>query len=190
LDKKRNEKGQILQRGFRMDEKKVALRSVETSGSLKNYSVGLAMATARQEPDLKFFNKLITAAKSTKRPPVIDYERISIVARFLIDNWCGATGEHDMWIKALKNEKVGDWCGNEGAFVWKKYHPVFFPPPLCFFENCALARFSALALGKKQSDQDTSGPAVRKWISRLQLERANEPKIRQVEATADGIYFV
>jgi len=189
LDKKRNEKGQISCGGFRIDEKKLALRIAKTSGSLKDYFVGLAIETARQQNDLKFLKKLVTNAESKKRPPVIDYQRISIVARFLVDYWCGVKGEYDMWINLLETAKIGNWSGTDGVFVWKKSQPIFFLPPLCFFSNGALARLCAFALGKMQSDSDTSATAIRKWVSRLQLEQAHTPKIQEVKETTDGIYF-
>jgi hypothetical protein len=190
LDRKGNEKGQISQRGFRIDEKKVALRSAGISGSLKNYSVGIAMATARQQNDLKYLKKLIKAAESKKGPSKNDYDRVSIVARFLVHNWCGATGEYDMWIKALMTERIGDWCGKDGAFVWKDYQPVFFLPPLCFFKPKELANFCESALGKMPRDKDTTSPThIRKWVSRLHLTRADTPKIQEVKVATDGIYL-
>ncbi len=101
-----------------------------------------------------------------------------------------------MWLDYFetKDQKLSDMVGvarvSSGDYVCKKSPSFFFMPPLCFFSNDALATFCALALGKKQSDPDTSAPAVRKWVSRLRLKRAACPKIREVKIVGDEIHFL
>jgi hypothetical protein len=188
LSKSASRSGKILVGDRRLDERKVALQIVKSSGSLQHRVVSIAIETARQQNDFKFFKALANAGLG-KRVPEVDFERISVVPRFLVDYWCGdrswPQGRYGRWIEWLND--FGNW--KDGAFVWKKYQPLFFYPPLCFFSNGALATFLAFALGKEQSDADTSTLAVRQWVSRLGLIRASTPKIKEVRNDADEIYF-
>lgn len=189
LDTKANEKGQVLAGGVRLDEKKIALRHAAVKGNIDDRLVYFAIAEANEKRDSEFFKNLGRALLSKKRPPEIDYERISIVPRFLVDYWCGDKGVYGMWINLFKTANIGDWRGDNGAFVWNQSQSFFFHPPLCFFSNGALATFCAMILGKNQSDPDTSTDAIRKWVSRLGLVRAKTPKIREVNEAMDGIWF-
>lgn len=113
---------------------------------------------------------VLRAKRKRKRRPEYDAERIGIVARFLVDFWCGR--------KRFCHQPRRDG--------------VFYMPPLCFFSNGALATFCAICLGMAQSDKETTAAAVRKWISRLRLVRplhATAPRIVDVKEYPDGICF-
>jgi hypothetical protein len=189
LDKGRNERGEISVGEVRLDERKFALRIAKVSGTVDDWIVHLAITKANNKHDTTFFIKLGSALARKQRPPEMDCERIGIVPRFLVENWCGVYDHYGMWLDQLAEANVGHWRGNK-VFVWEQAPNCLLMPPLCFFASSALATFCALELGKKQSDKDTSATAVRKWVSRLRLEAACTPKIREVKVAADGIYFV
>ena len=185
IDRGENETDGItydLPTGFRVSVKKAELSRIAATGAKGNpdWLINAAIIT---KADVK-------KARRRERRPLFDANRIGIVGRFLVDYWCGARGEYGMWINLLKSAKIGNWCGDDGAFVWKKPQPIFFVPPLCFFSNSALSMFCAMALGKKQSDRETSQPAIRKWISRFGLKHASCPKIIEVKTTSEEIYFL
>jgi hypothetical protein len=75
---------------------------------------------------------------------------------------------------------VQHWCG------WDLNSRL---PPLCLFENKALADFCALSLGMAPSAKETTDKAVRKWVSRIRLQRAKTPRIREVKITSSEILF-
>ncbi len=189
LDKGRNEAGEISVGEVRLDERKYALRIAKVSGTVDDWIVHFAITQANNKHDTAFFIELGRALARKQRPPEIDYERIGIVPRFLVDYWCGEHGQYGMWLNQLAEANAGDWRGNN-VFVWKQAPNGLLMPPLCFFASSALATYCALELGKKQSDKDTSATAVRKWVSRLRLKTAGTPKIREVKVAADGICFV
>jgi hypothetical protein len=191
LDRRKNETSGITydwDNGFRMSVKKSALARIAATGSTSES--GFAMSAGIiTKADVK-------RAKKRKPHPLFEPERVSIVARFLIDNWRGHTVCYGMWLDYFetKDQKLSNMVGvataSSGDYVCKKSPSFFFMPPLCFFSNDALATFCALTLGKKQSDPDTSAPAVRKWVSRLRLKRAACPKIREVKIVGDEIHFL
>jgi len=189
FEKKGSGNGKILVGDHRLDERKVALQIVKSSCSLQHRVVSLAIETARRQNDFNFFKDLANAGLGD-RVPEIESQRISDIGHFLVANWCGRwygpQGEYGRWFDWLKAAKIGEW-NDSGLFIWEKYQPVFFMPPLCFFSNCALAIFVALALGREKGSQDTSAAAIRKWVSRLGLRRAQQ--IREVKSYNDGINF-
>jgi hypothetical protein len=189
LDTKANEGGQLSSGGVKMNETRYALRIAKVTGNIGDPIVHLAIAEANKRSDTKFFKELGRALELKERPAEIDYLSISIVARFLVDYWCGQKGIYGMWMKWFETADLGCVPGKNGGYLWTRSPSFYFPPPLCFFSNGALATYCAAALQKKQRDQDTSTTAIRKWLSRLGMRRANSPKIREVKLEHDEIWF-
>lgn len=175
---------------LRVDMKKYALAYVGATGNTADRVVAYALRSGTITTA-----DVLRAKRKRKRRPLFEPARISIVARFLIDNWCGNKGVYGMWKNWFdspdKNlsETVGVARATNGGYECKKSPSFFVIPPLCFFSNKALASFCALALRKKQNDPDTSEPAVRKWVSRLELKHAVCPKIRELKIVGDEIHF-
>jgi hypothetical protein len=201
LDRGANEKGITYDypTGLHVSVKKTELARIAATGAEGDWSnvikpetiYGMAGIT---EADIK-------KARRRKRRPLFDANRIGDVGRFLVDNWCGPNGIsgrliYGQWKNVFfetadkeLSEKVGVVRDGDSYFC-KKSPSFFFTPPLCFFENGALAMFCATALGKKQTDPETSAPAIRKWISRFGLRHANSPKIMETKITGNKIYFL
>jgi hypothetical protein len=184
LAKKRNEQGTVTMGSLRVDEKKQALRIVKTTGSVKNRTVSYAIDQAKQQGDVKFFVELGHALNLKQRPPEYDPQRISIVARFLVENWC-----RDNWFVGHVNVDYSAWLGilspdrKRDLGGWGKPNSFFFMPPLCFFDEERLAGFSEIVLGK---GTDITTKSITKWVSRLKLVRASHPKITAIRREAEG----
>jgi hypothetical protein len=122
-----------------------------------------AISHLAKNDDTEFFIELGHVLKHARRSsmevPEVEWESVNILARFLVENWCGWTEDDSL-------------------------------PPLCLFENKALAKLCALAVGKPPSSREISDKALRKWVSRLALVRAKSPRIGDVRVTAKGILFV
>jgi len=183
---------------------KVALQQARAYGSVNFPDVRLAIADAQRYPATKaeakscaeFFIKLGKALATKKRPKIIDYENPDFkLPAFLVLHWCGDRRQviYDNVARLLESEKIGSW--RNGVFLWKKYEPVSFMPPLCFFSPKALGLFCAKALGESWGEKYAQN--VRGWVSRLQLHQACTPEIRAInepctegkESGADRIYF-
>ena len=165
LDSGANEASEMRVGPLQVGVKKYALAHIGATGNTADRVVAYALKRGIITDD-----DVCRAKRKRKRHPAYEPERIGTVARFLVDYW----------------------CGEEGVYGQARSLGIFFMPPLCFFSNGALATFCALALGKKQSDPDTSETAVRKLVSRLQLERPQQssaPKIRDVKLHGDEILF-
>ena len=194
LDKGENKKGITYDypSGFKVSVKKTELsRIAATGGSKGNWDslikIGATMGVTITNEDIK-------RALWRKRRPLHDPNQISIVGHFLVNYWCGEKYIYGMWRNWFEtadkylSEKVGVVRDNE-SYICKKSPSFFFIPPLCFFSNCALATFCAMALDKNPSDPATTSDAIRKWISRFGLKHASHPKIIDAKTTGDGIYF-
>jgi len=195
LDRGENETGITYDypTGLQVSVKKTELARIAATGAEGNWDSlikpgGMYARAGITEADIKI-------ARRRKRRPLFDANRIGVVGRFLVDNWCGQNVVYGQWKNVFfetadkeLSEKVGVVRDGDN-YACQKSPSFFFTPPLCFFENGALAMFCATALGKKQTDPETSAPAIRKWISRLGLRHANSPKIMEVNITGKEIYF-
>jgi hypothetical protein len=162
LDKKTNEAGTMSFGRLRLDEKRWLIQYVKTSGNLQGLGVAHTIFQIARDDDWAFFIELGQVLRKVHKSKVKQPEV----------RWdC---------VNELARFLVPNWC------CWPVNCRL---PPLCLFENGALARFCALALGKEQRDKETSANAVRKWVSRLRLVRAKEPKIREIRDTTGGILF-
>ena len=162
LDKKANEAGKVSLGRLRLDEKRWVIQNVETAGNLRARGVAHTIFQLARSDDCSFFIRLGRALSKVHKSKV----KLPEV------NWdC---------VNELARFLVPNWC------CWPGNCRL---PPLCLFENKALATFCALALGKEQRDKETSASAVRKWVSRLRLVRAKNPRIQAVRITAGGIRF-
>ncbi len=191
LDSGANETSKMRIGTLRVDMKKYALAYVGATGNTANRVVAHALRIG------SITNADVRRAKRKRnRHPSFEPARISIVARFLIDNWCGEKGVFGMWKNWFEtpDKKVSQMLGvgstPNGDYICKKSPSFFFMPPLCFFSNDALATFAASALGKQQRDKETSSTAIRKWVSRFGLKHATHPKIREVKIGGDEIHFL
>jgi hypothetical protein len=190
LDKKRNEKGEILSGGLRLDETRYGLRIAKVTGNVRDRIVHFAIEQANKRGDTQFFINLGLALSMKKRPKEINYDRIGMMPRFLVGHWCGDRGTYGMWINVLNTTNTGGWrCDHEG-FALEQAPSFFFLPPLCFLSNKALTSVCAWALQENVSDDALSTAAVRKWVSRLGLKRPSKPRIKEAREITDGIYFV
>jgi hypothetical protein len=189
LDSKANEQGQLSSGGVKMNEKRFALRIAKVTGTIWDPIVRFGIEQANKESDNHFFKELGRALELKKRPAEIDYQCISIVARFLIDLWCGEKGIYGMWMKMFETRDTGVVASGEDCYRCSRPPAFYFHPPLCFFSSGALATYCAMALGKEQSDRDTSVTATKKWVSRLGLQRASAPRIRDVKVESGGVWF-
>jgi hypothetical protein len=163
LDTGKNKAGELTFGSLRLSARKVALARIGATGNTDDRLVSYAM----NEGIVTKADVTLTK-KNRKRRLAFDAEKISIVARFLVEFW----------------------CGEKGIYGCKRQAEIFFMPPLAFFSNGALARFCAFALGKKQSESATSITAIRKSVWRLGLKRATCPKIRDVKIIGDEICFL
>ncbi|HZQ20457.1 MAG TPA: hypothetical protein VFA90_17315 [Terriglobales bacterium] len=174
---------------FQIDQKRWALQIAKTTGSIQDIIVRYAISEANEKADVEFFKKLGRSLARKQRPAEIDYSRVGIVPRFLVDKWCGEKGHYGMWIRLLPSMHFGHWK-RDGGFAWHKAPEVAFLPPLCFLTNKALSDVCALALKPKAKTKELAPGNIRKWISRLKLRRATSPRILEVKAASDGIVFV
>lgn len=163
-----------------IEARRLGLVRAAVTGTVTSVAVRAAIRDAMQAGDIKFFIKLGKALSGKKRRPDQDWKSINQVARFLVHYWCGG---RDPAKSGLSMRGVTP----DGKRFLFEFRPAFWMPPLCFFSNGALSSFCAIALGKEQSEQDTSITAVRQWVSRLRLKRASPPKIREVKEFEDGI---
>lgn len=190
LDRAENEIGTTYdyETGFQVTVKKTELSRIAATGTEGNWDYLIKLGII-SESDIK-------KARRRKRRPLFDASSIGVVGRFLVENWCGPKGIYGQWknvffetVDRKLSEKVGVVRDGD-SYVCKKSPAFFFTPPLCFFENGALAVFCAAVLGKNQFDAETSTLAIRKWISRLGLKRAISPKIVEAKITGNKIYFL
>jgi hypothetical protein len=163
LDQKANEAGTVSFGGLRLNDKRYVLRHVETTGGLRGRAIAEMIFRLAQRADSDFFIALGKALEKRARDKNVEPEV----------EWCK--------VNVLAQLLAGAWCSSPANTK---------RPPLCLFETKALATFCALALGRKKSDPTTSDKAVRKWISRLRLRRAEKPKVREVKVTGDEVLFV
>jgi len=163
----------------------MALQTVKATGSVEDRLVRYEISRAGQLADGKFFIDLGRALALKKRPPVIDYERVQFVARFLVDNWCGAPGQarYDMWFRLLKTD---EWSGDDGAPLFDKSKSFYFLPPLAFLSENVRARFCADHLERDRNDADMRPRSIAKWVSRLCLKPALKPTITALNKDAEG----
>jgi hypothetical protein len=191
LDKGKNETSgmtyDIYPAGFHVSVRKAELSRIAATGAKGNDEWWIKEGIITKAD--------IRIARKRKRRPLCEIERVSIVARFLIEHWCGQAWCYGMWKNWFEtlDKKLSDMVGvvrDNESYVCKKSPSFFFMPPLCFFSNDALAMFVPFALGKKQSDRETSSIAIRKWVSRLELKHAGHPKIRETQIVGDKIYFL
>jgi hypothetical protein len=189
LDSGANEGGQLSSGGVKMNEKRFGLRIAKVSGTIRDPIVRYAIEEAARQGDSDFFIKLGRALALKKRPAEIDYQCISVVARLLIDLWCGEKGVYGMWLGFFETRDLGIEALGDGCYRCARAPSFYFHPPLCFLSDGALATYCALVLEKQQSDRTTSNLAVRKWVSRLGLLRATAPKIREVKVENGSVWF-
>ena len=161
LDRKTNATGRISMGGIPFDQKRWAIWHVERGGTLKQCGVPETIFRAAQDDDQQFLTHLVRALDRTHKT---NQRRLEV-------NWDD--------VNKVACFLVDNWCG-----TWDDRFP-----PLCLFQNKALATFCALALGKEQKDTVTSADNVRKWVSRLRLKRAKQPKVA-LEIDNDRINFV
>ncbi len=201
LDKHLNEPGDMASGALRLRLKKVALAHVGATGNINDRLVAAALSLGKitmQDVD--------RAKRKRKRRALVDLERISIVARFLVKFWCGEKGDFtrvrqrrgrvEMFHIFSCYEKDGRTVSRNVPGAKFRIHrwprQQFFVPPLCFFNNKTLSTFCAIGLNMSQSAPETSVAAIKQWVSRLQLERPNHsaaPKIREVRQQEDGLCF-
>jgi hypothetical protein len=158
----------------------MALQDVKATGSAKDRLVGYEIEQARQRGDGKFFIKIGRALSLKKRPPVIDYERVQLVARFLVDNWCNPPGQasYAMWLRLLKTD---EFSADNGAPLFDKSKPFYFLPPLAFLSENVRARFCADYLGRDRNDADMKPHAITQWVTKLGLKAASRPRINGIK---------
>lgn len=178
------------------NHQKMLLHHAKATGNIKDSFAFPVISKAAKDSDAGFFIKLGKAldpklwGRVKMRPPLIDYERIGPVARFLIEYWCGdGRYPYETRVKLFKMLNIATWRGDEGGFILNQTPNFFFMPPLCFFSPKALAMFCAVVLQMKQSDKAVSVSAISKHISRFRLRRAAAPTIKEVKHEDDGIYF-
>jgi len=168
----------------------VALQTAKMTGNEEDRVTAYEIKRALQERDGDFLEKLIEALKLKKRPKAIDWEKIestvarskgkvSIVPRFLVDNWCGAPSQasYAMWFRLLKTD---EYQGADGATLFDKTKPFYFLPPLCFLNENMRARFVADFLKRDQSDADMRAHAITNWVTKLGLKTASKPTITRI----------
>lgn len=145
---------------LRVNVKKYALAHVGATGNIADRVVAYALKRG-----IITKTDVLRARRKRKRHPSFEAERISAIAHFLINYW----------------------CGERGAYGQSRQLGIFFMPPLCFFTDKALADFCEVCLGVT-----TNSGVIRQWIHRLRLVRPKHPptpKIKDVKLHKDGIHF-
>jgi hypothetical protein len=166
LDRKRNEQGSTRRTGgltmLPLNDKRWVLRQIEIYGRLNQRGIPHDLLRFAEDNDCSFFIELGKKLQKVSDPSKRPPEV--------------------QWEKVNKVARllVQHWC---------RWHPNSHLPPLCLFENKALARFCSLALGANSSAPETTDRAIRKWVSRLRLLRAKVPRIREIKFTSTEILF-
>ena len=160
LDSRKNELGKLTVGQLRLNLRKAALAYVGATGRNDDRVVAYALRQGSVSKD-----DLRRTRKNRPRRDELDFEKISIVARFIVDFW----------------------CGERGVYGQERKSGVFFMPPLCLCSNSAIATLCGIALRLSSRTRGLSSECVRKWVSRLRLVRPTAaPKIREIKEMSDG----
>lgn len=166
LDQKRNEAGSRLRTGglsiLSLNDKRWVLRQVEIYGRLNQRGIPNDLLRFAELNDCSFFIELGKVLRKVSDPAKRPPEV----------EWSS--------VNKVARFLVQHWC---------HWHMNSHLPPLCLFENKALATFCGVVMGQPQSAKETSDKAIRKWVSRLRLRRAKTPRIREVKVTSEEILF-
>jgi hypothetical protein len=151
----------------RLCAKKAALAHIAATGDENDRIVQAAMSAG------VVTHADVARAIKRNRAPAFDAERVSLVARVLVQHWCG-----------------DGTAGSKLRIAIKREQEIFCAPPLCFFDYKPMVAFLSLALHFGPRVKGINDAAIRKWVSRLGLKPASSPRIREVRINGGEILFL